>query len=263
MATLPSTPSRQLLASFLRERRARIQPQDVGLPSGVRRRTRGLRREEVAQIAGIGLTWYTWLEQAREIRVSTSFLDSVAEALRLDSAECEYLHTLAHGTMSASSQPQVAPMLQRMLDALPQPAYLLDMHWDVLAWNAATARQLTDYAQLPPAQRNSMLQVFLDPACRQRLLNWEHHARVAIAMFRLDVGRASDDPRFTALLNELQRGSPEFAQWWPQQDVKTREHGIKRFRQDDASIACYEHTAFTVDGTPGLRMVVYTPVSDA
>ncbi|RUL72441.1 helix-turn-helix transcriptional regulator [Dyella choica] len=259
MATLPSLSSRELLASFLRERRARLQPQDVGLPPGVRRRTRGLRREEVAQIAGIGLTWYTWLEQARDIQVSGAFLDNLAKALRLNPAEREYLFALAQ-ERSPPVKPQVSPVLQRMLDGTPQPAYLLDMHWDVLAWNATAKTLLTDFGVMAPEQRNTMLYVFLDPRCKATLLHWEHHARIAIAMFRLDAASAGDDPRFAALLDELLRGSHEFAQWWPQQDVKSREHGVKRYRQEDGSVTCYEHTAFAVEGTPGLRMVVYTRV---
>jgi transcriptional regulator with XRE-family HTH domain len=261
MATLPSLSSRELLASFLRERRARLKPQDVGLPAGTRRRTQGLRREEVAQIAGIGLTWYTWLEQARDIRVSDSFLDNLAKALQLNHAEREYLLTLAQERTNPAT-PQIPPSLQRMLDAMSQPAYLLDRHWDVLAWNKASVRLLDDFGARPVEQRNTMLHVFLSTACRERMLNWEHHARIAIAMFRLDVGGASDDPRFATLLDELLRGSREFAQWWPQQDVKTREHGIKRYRQPDGSVECYEHTALTVDGMPGVRMVVYTQVDE-
>ncbi|HUB91443.1 MAG TPA: helix-turn-helix transcriptional regulator [Dyella sp.] len=261
MATLPSLSPRELLASFLRERRARLQPQDVGLPPGVRRRTRGLRREEVAQIAGIGLTWYTWLEQARDIRVSSAFLDNLAKALRLDQAEREYLFTLAQ-EKTGPPKPQATPALQRMLDGMAQPAYLVDTHWDVVAWNAATIHLLTDFGAMLPEQRNTMLYVFLDPHCRQTLLNWEHHARVAIAMFRFDIAGAGDDARFAALTDELLRGSREFAQWWPQQDVKTREHGTKRYHQEDGSIACYEHTAFAVEGTPGLRMVMYTRVEE-
>jgi transcriptional regulator with XRE-family HTH domain len=261
MATLPSLSPRELLASFLRERRARLQPQDVGLPRGTRRRTQGLRREEVAQLAGIGVTWYTWLEQARDIRVSSTFLDNLAKALCLNNAEREYLLTLAQERANPAV-PQVSASLQRMLDATSQPAYLLDVHWDVLAWNAAAACVFGDFGTVPPAQRNTMLHVFLSPECRRNMLNWEHHARIAIAMFRLDAGGAGDDPRFAELLDELLRGSQEFAQWWPQQDVKTREHGIKRYRQADGGIQCYEHTALIVDGAPGLRMVVYTRVDD-
>lgn len=259
--TVPA-PSRQLLAQFLRERRARLQPSDVGLPPGARRRTRGLRREEVAQLAGIGPTWYTWLEQARDINVSAAFLDNLAAALRLDADEREYLHALAgpppeppeHGSGDMPKS------LQRMLDRIAAPAQITDARWDVRAWNAPAAALFGDYGTMPPAWRNTVCRVFLDPAMRALLVDWEQDARQLLARFRLDVGRAGADPAFTGLVEQLRRDSAEFATWWAAQDVLGRGHGRKRLRDANGRIATYEYTAFSIDGAPGLRMAVYTPI---
>lgn len=261
MSTAPTASSRQLLAAFLRERRARLQPADVGLPALGRRRTRGLRREEVAQLAGIGLTWYTWLEQGRAINVSAAFLEQLAAALRLNATEREYLLALAQGrdTAPPSPVPPVPPAVQRMLDALPVPAQVTNARWDVLAWNAPAVALFGDYAQLPAEQRNSLYRVFLDPAMRRLLVDWEQDARQLLARFRLDAGRAGADPAFAALIETLRRDSAEFAQWWSAQDVLGRGEGRKRFRRADGTIATYEYQALSIDGCPGLRMAVYIP----
>ncbi|MGO1080383.1 helix-turn-helix transcriptional regulator [Inquilinus sp. CA228] len=263
---LQRTADRRALSDFVRDRRARTSPDEVGLPAGSRRRTPGLRREEVAQLAGVGVTWYTWFEQGRAIQVSADFLERVCRALRLDPAERQHLYALAqhhpppHPTPGL---PTVSPILQALLDTLPNPAYIKTARWDVLAWNAAAAALFGDYAPIPPAQRNGLWLVFTDPCYRRLMVDWEADARRVLAKFRLDHSRAGGDPAFAALVEALQAASPEFRRWWPGQDVAERSEGIKRIRHDTLGLLEFAHATFTVEGAPDLRMVTYTPVPRA
>ncbi|WP_437123430.1 helix-turn-helix transcriptional regulator [Tistlia consotensis] len=257
------TEERRALAAFVRDRRARTRPEEVGLSGGPRRRTPGLRREEVALLAGIGLTWYTWFEQGRDIQVSTAFLERLARALRLDRAERIHLFSLAqrrpppHEPVSADTLP---PAIQRMLDGLSNPAYVKNQRWDVLGWNAAAALLFEGCIALEPGLSNIVLQLFGNPRCRRRMIDWEGDARRALAKFRLDYGRAQGDPAFEALVEQLEAASPEFRRWWPRQDVSGSGEGIKRFDHETLGELEFEHTAFLVESAPDLRLVVYTPI---
>lgn len=251
------------LSAFLKSRRARLVPLDVGLPAGPRRRTPGLRREEVAQLARVGVTWYTWFEQGRDVRVSTDFLESVARALRLDAAERRHLFALAQNRpppLVPLPSSNVTPVLRRMLDSLPNPSYLKTARWDVLAWNHALATVFGDLADIPPEKRNVLWLVFADPQYRQTMADWETDARAMLAKFRLEFGHHSDDPAFAQLVRELREISPEFHRWWPQQNVLSRSDGAKRFLHRALGEIQFEHTTFLVDDAPDLRLVVYTPL---
>lgn len=251
--------SRDGLAEFLRTRRERLSPADVGLPSGGRRRTPGLRREEVAALAGVGLTWYTWLEQGREIGVSSAFLDSLARVLRLDAAERRHLYLLAHArppVEPARTWCQVPPLVGRLVhDLAPHPAYVLNLRWDVLAHNAP-AEAAFGFAAQPPARRNLLWMLFTDPGLRERLVDWERQAPEMLSSFRRDHARATRDADTLGLVEELERVAPEFRAWWRRHEVHAPCSGVRRLRLDGAPVA-FEHTTLTVDEERHLRLVVY------
>ena len=263
VTSLQRTADRRALSDFVRDRRARTSPDEVGLPAGSRRRTPGLRREEVAQLAGVGVTWYTWFEQGRAIQVSADFLERVCRALRLTATERSHLYALAQHRPPPHAAPgplAVSPILQALLDSLPNPAYIKTTRWDIVAWNAASTALLGDYALIPPAERNSLWMMFTDPRWRRMIPDWEGAARRVLAKFRLDHGRAGGDPAFAQLVEALQAASPEFRRWWPGQDVSERSEGIKRIRHDTLGLLEFAHATFVVEGAPDLRMVTYTPV---
>ncbi len=264
MQNLTRTAARRELAEFVLARRSRTKPDDVGLPTAARRRTPGLRREEVAQLAGVGVTWYTWFEQGRDVRVSIHFLERVSQALRLNTAERVYLFTLAQHRPPPHAPialPTISTAVLAMLNSLPNPAYITTPRWDVAAWNPPATALFCDYAQLPPEQRNHLWLVFTDPACRRLLRDWETEARRMLAKFRLDYGRANGDPTFEALVTTLGAASAEFRRWWPLQDVSGLGEGIKRLRHPTLGEVHLEHTAFLVEGATDLRLVIYTPAA--
>ncbi|KAI94951.1 XRE family transcriptional regulator [Rhodomicrobium udaipurense JA643] len=253
---------RRPLGDFLQSRRGRLNPAECGFPAG-RRRTPGLRREEVAQLAGVSVTWYTWLEQGREIQVSTQTLEGIARALRLDRAEREHLFLLAQGRPPAMAEwrpREITAALQRMLDGLTySPAYIRTKRWDIVGWNRAVAMTFADYGAMEPHERNSIRLVFAHPAWRTLMVDWEADAKKALAVFRADFARAGNDPRFLELVDELDRLSPEFHQWWPRHDVRNHGEGVKAVRHPKVGLMSLEYTAFIVESDPDLRMVVYTP----
>jgi transcriptional regulator with XRE-family HTH domain len=207
-------PRRVELSRFLRSRRARVRPEEVGLSAGGRRRTPGLRREEVALLADVGVSWYTWLEQGRDIHVSEPLLERLARALRLTPTERAHLFELAHGRPAA--RPVISPgtvsgTLQRVIDAHPFPALVSTRRWDVLAWNEPAVILYGDFGLLPIEQRNGLWSMFMNPERRARMPGWENDARRAVAGFRLDAARAAERTEFDALAAELTRISPEWA----------------------------------------------------
>jgi transcriptional regulator with XRE-family HTH domain len=219
--------ARRELAAFLQACRRRLSPQQVGLPSGERRRVKGLRREEVAALAGIGVTWYTWLEQGRDIQVSETTLNSLAQALCLSEAERTYLFLLASPDSSRHFVPIKPPTLdedpasvQHLLDALnPYPALLRDHHWDVLAWNQAEAA-LTPWASIAPPERNLLLYLFTHPCARQHMPQWQEYARSVLQVFRLTWSQFLPDERLISIIDHLQQASSEFREWWQQHTVQ-------------------------------------------
>lgn len=247
--------------SFLRDRRERLDAAALGL--GGRRRTPGLRREEVAQRAHISTTWYTWLEQGRGGAPSPRVLDSLAEALMMTEAEREHLFLVAIGRPPKAHAPGregISPRLQRLLDAMTMiPATVATSAWDIVAWNRAATLTLTDYAALPPGERNILRRMFLDPATRAAQSDWESVARFLVATFRAETARAGETERSAALLAELNAGSAEFARLWTDNDVRTTGEGAKTIRHAKVGEITFEFSSFAIDGRPDLKLMVYNP----
>ncbi|MFI9050733.1 helix-turn-helix transcriptional regulator [Streptomyces sp. NPDC053427] len=256
---------RRRLAEFLRSRRERITPSEAGIPAGPRRRTPGLRREEVAQLSGVSVTWYTWLEQARDISVSRQVLTSLARALMLSSVECRHLFALADER--PPEQPPgrgPGPALQRLVDALePHPAYLLDANWDLVGWNRAEAGLIGDPAQLEPAERNLLWLVFTDPALRTLLVDWNGQARNLVAQFRADARQQFGEPRFERLTAELRRRSPEFRTWWEAHDLA--DFGSSRWDFDHPVVGSltFDYVKMAALDAPGVKLFACMPADAA
>ncbi len=252
------------LGDYLRDRRTRLDPAAFGL-SGVRRRTRGLRREEVAQRANISATWYTCLEQGRGGAPSADVLDRISRALMLTDVEREHLFLIGLGRppdVKYRKSEGVTPRLQRVLDALePSPALIRTAIWDVVAWNRAATVMLTDYGALPPEQRNILRFIFLDPRARAAQYDWQSVARFVVGAFRIDASRAGAMAEVEPLVSELCSRSPEFATMWRDNDVQAPHgDGVKCIRHPVLGPLTFEYSAFIIDGRTDLTMVVYNPV---
>jgi transcriptional regulator with XRE-family HTH domain len=254
-----------LLGTYLRDRRAKLDPAALGLPSE-RRRTLGLRREEVAQRANISPTWYTCLEQGRGGAPSADVLERISRALLLTDVEREHLFLLGLGRppdVRYRKSDGVTPRLQRVLDALdPHPAVIRTAIWDVVAWNRAATVMLMDYGSLPPEQRNILRFIFLDPRARAAQYDWESVARFVLGSFRVDAARAGAAAEVEPLVDELCKLSPEFKTMWRDNDVRAA-HGeaIKHIRHPVIGPLAFEYSAFAVDGRTDLTMVVYNPAT--
>jgi len=255
-----------LLGAYLKDRRAKLDPAAFGFASE-RRRTPGLRREEVAQRANISPTWYTWLEQGRGGAPSADVLDRIAQALMLTDVEREHLFLLGLGRppeVRYRKDEGVTPRLQRVLDALePSPALIRTATWDVVAWNRAATVMLTDYGSLPPEQRNILRFIFLDPRVRAAQYDWASVARFVVGAFRVDAARAGAAAEVEPLVDELCRLSPEFKVMWRDNDVRSHGEGVKHIRHPVLGPIAFEYSAFAVDGRPDLNMVVYNPATPA
>ena len=244
-----------LLGAYLRDRRMKLDPAAFGFPPE-RRRTSGLRREEVAQRANISPTWYTWLEQGRGGAPSADVLDRISRALMLTDVEREHLFLLGLGRppeVRYRKNESVTPRLQRVLDALdPSPALIRTAIWDVVAWNRAATVMLGDYAALPPHQRNVLRVIFLDPRARAVQYNWESVARHVVGAFRVDAARAGAAEEVGPLVDELCQLSPEFRTMWRDNDVRGR-HGeaVKQIRHPVLGPLAFEYSTFSVDGRTG------------
>ncbi|UTW08209.1 helix-turn-helix transcriptional regulator [Pseudomonas benzenivorans] len=252
--------TRTELAEFLRSRRERISPEEVGLPAGSRRRTPGLRREEVAALAGVGLSWYTWLEQGRDISVSASFLDNLSRTLKLDATERRHLFLLAHQRLPPEPGRTwcvVPPLIHRLMGDLPsRPAYVLNLRWDVLAWNAAADR-LFGFSAQPAERRNLLWLLFTAQAMRELFNPWEEQALQILSSFRRDFVRATQDPDIVALVKDLEKASPDFRAWWRQQDIHGPCQGVRHLHIQGVGPVDFEHTTLTIDEDRHLRLVYY------
>jgi transcriptional regulator with XRE-family HTH domain len=257
---------RRELGAFLRSRRERLTPSATGIATGLRRRTPGLRREEVAMIAGVGTTWYTWLEQGRDVRPSVEVLTALSEALRLDAAEKRHLFTLA-GRQQPERRRIVAgkvegPLLHMLQSLVLQPAYVVGPRWDVLAWNDGAVAIFGDYGLLEGDARNIIHGVFTDPHRRHLLVDWEQGARASLAAFRAESAKYVGDPDFERLIALMMRSSPEFREWWPQRDVVHRLSGMKHLRHPAAGPMVFEHMSLSIDDGSDMKLIVYTPLAE-
>ncbi|MFE1432167.1 MULTISPECIES: helix-turn-helix transcriptional regulator [Streptomyces] len=264
---MPPSVNRTELREFLRSRRARVTPEDVGIPATVRRRTPGLRREEVAQLAGIGITWYTWLEQGRPINVSSQVLDAVARTLFLSAAEREHLYRLAEVPQPpAISDPpiELPDHLDSVLGALdPLPAMLVDGRTDVLRWNRAYAALHPALVSAPPGRRNTLWQLFAAPEEQPRIVNREEQAPEAVAGFRYRYSQNAGDARWQDFVARLCTASPLFSRLWATHDVAPPHLCDKRYDIPGIGEVSLRATSMELTDHPGVRLVVQTPTDES
>jgi transcriptional regulator with XRE-family HTH domain len=259
---------RQDLADFLRTRRMRLTPEQLGLSGGGRRRTPGLRREEVAQRANVGVSWYTLLEQGRDIHPSREVLQSIAGALQLTPDERQHLFILAEQQPVPEPQvadEQVSPALRRVLDGLnPFPAYIIGRHWEYLAWNTAAEHVMMLSKSGSTYGYNAIWRMFADPDSHQLLRspNWEQVAQKVLEEFRAESARYAHEAWFQQLVADLQRVSPEFRAWWPQHGVRGIAETHKELDHPVVGSLKFEHTTLQVPTMPHLKLMVYTPLPD-
>jgi transcriptional regulator with XRE-family HTH domain len=259
MTTALTAAQRRALGDFIRAQRSKLPPAAVGLPAGARRRTPGLRREEVAQLGGMSATWYTWIEQGRDVSVSPAALARLARTLRLSAAERRYLFDLAgKRDPSEPAEPDdigVPSAVVASLAAMALPAYLLDGRWRARAWNAPAARLFVGWLD-GPHDRNLLRYIFLTAEARTLICDWEHRARRVVAEFRADCSRHLEDPALAALLDELRRRSAFFAQLWDEHAVLGREGGERTFSHPQDGFLRYEQISFTLANRPELKLVM-------
>ncbi len=254
----------QKLGKFLQDRRSKLDPASFGF-SSARRRTPGLRREEVAQRANISSAWYICLEQGRGGAPSADVLENLAKALLLTDAEREHLFLIGLGRAPESRYrppDAIEPRLQRVLDKLsPAPAFIKTATWDVVAWNKAATVFWPNLGLNAGQERNTLRMVFLDPHAQTLYYEWEAVARMAVAAFRADVARAGAMAEITAMVDELSRSSPAFKAMWQDNDVSDNGHAVKNLRHPVLGIMSFEASTFGVDGRQDLTMVVFLPAS--
>ncbi len=274
MAVASSPSRRDELRAFLRSRRARLSPADVGLPDdGARRRTPGLRREELAAVAGVGVSWYTWLEQGRDIHPSPDVLDAVARALRLDPAERATLFALARtelplpddsGLSAGDDDDDGRALLVSLVEALhPTPAYLLGPMTQILAWNRAASALFGSPDHLAPERRSLLWMLLIDPGKAQDNPGREATARNMVARFRSEYARHAGEPAYEQFITELGERSPQFAQWWEEHEVTDTQRGTKTLEHPTLGTLRLHHAQTVPTGAPDLRLTVYAPADAA
>ena len=246
---------------FLRSRREKLSPKTVGLAAGRRRRTSGLRREEVAELAGIGVDWYVRLEQGRTVNPSITTVDALARALRLSKAEHSHLRALARDTdRRAFAIESVPDAIRRMVEGLNSPAYITGRRWDLLVWNAA-AEETFGFSRFGESDRNVLLHMLTDPATRKLFgASWADEAKRMVAQFRVTYDVWAGDGAFAGLLEQLRERSPEFIAWWEAHEVRGTASGRKTLNHPKKGLLQFEYSSFQANDDPGLKLVIYTPV---
>ncbi|KPV55827.1 DNA-binding protein [Paenibacillus sp. A3] len=259
----------QALSAFLKAQRAKVLPQNVGLPVGTRRRTPGLRREEVAQLAGVSPTWYTWLEQGRDIKVSKSVLDCVAAALQLTVDERKYLFSLALETGAGSHTlieelPEISPSLRRILQELRFcPTIISDRRCHIVGWNEAASHVFLNFHHIPVEQRNMIRLLFTQKEFQRLAVNWEHFVRGFLAIFRAYYGQYVEDEWYERFLAEMKEVHPDFDRLWEQSEVSSAPEVLIEFRHAKAGKMLFHLTSLQVQGSSDLRCSIYTPAPDS
>lgn len=255
----PTDAQRRALGDFIRALRGRLTPSTFGIEAGSRRRTPGLRREEVAQLCGMSPTWYTWIEQGRDVSVSPAALARIARMLQLSPAERAYLFELAGkrdpSFRAGEDAMDAPPALVASIDAIALPAYLLDRAWNARAWNARAARLFVGWLDRP-GDRNLLRYIFLDPAARSLICDWQDRAQRVLAEFRADYSRHLEDPQMRALIDELSQRNPLFARSWKAQIVIGREGGERTFNHPQDGFLRYDQITFNLANRPEFKLVL-------
>jgi transcriptional regulator with XRE-family HTH domain len=258
---------RQELGQFLTVLRERSAPEAFGFATGRRRRAKGLRREEVAQLAGISPTWYTWIEQGREVNVSAEVLARLAATLQLTRSERAYLFEMAgrrDAEEAESHEDQVPDILISLLDDIAPPVYLMGRYWDMLGWNANAAVLFAGWLDTPQARTPNLLRfVFLDELARTLLVDWEVRARRIVAEFRADCRTRLEEPALQRLVDELAEESPDFARYWKQHDVIDRQGGRRDFRHASYGMVSYQQLTMHPVDQEALKLVILEPIAEA
>ncbi|WP_151734668.1 helix-turn-helix transcriptional regulator [Paenibacillus tengchongensis] len=260
----------QALSEFLKSRRAAVSPAAAGLPEGTRRRTPGLRREEVAQLAGVSSTWYTWLEQGRDIKASPSVLECIAGALRLTKDERSYLFALALDSGPASpaysleEEPEISPALQKILRELTTcPTIVSDRRCAIVGWNEAAAQVFLDFAKLDRKERNMIRLLFVRQEFKRLAVNWEEFVRGYLAIFRAYYGQYVDDGWYDEFISSMKAEHPEFNRLWEESRVSSAPDVVLEFRHAKAGKMLFHLTSLQVHGGADLRCSIYTPAGDS
>lgn len=267
-SVLESNTQREELARFLKSRREKVLPAEVGITASPRRRAPGLLREEVAQLAGISATWYTWMEQARPTNPSLPVLTRLGSALRLDPAERAHLINLARPDLAPASPAQPtqelpASLLSTLRGLSPHPVYVTDLYWNVVAWNEPATRLFGDFGAVAPEARNILDLLFLDAGWRMLFADWEEIAKGALAQYRAQTARLHDDPVCRARIARLMEASDAFAQWWPRQDVRGPATWRKAINHPAFGHMVFDYAALRTDIAGGeVQFIIYTPVED-
>lgn len=256
------------LSAFIKAQRAKITPESVGLPPGARRRTPGLRREEVAQLAGVSPTWYTWLEQGRDIQVSSSVLDSIANVLQMNADERKYLFSLAleSGPMASLKQeenpPEISPSLQKILQELVFcPTIISDRRCQIVGWNQAASHVFLNFEQIPVEERNMIRLLFTRKEFQRLAVNWEHFASGFLAIFRAYYGQYVEDEWYEQFLSEMRSVHPAFQPLWEESKVSSSPEVLIEFRHAKAGKMLFHLTSLQVHGSSDLRCSIYTPAA--
>jgi len=261
----PDSARRKVLGDFLRSARARVQPADVGLPLGQRRRTPGLRREEVAQLCDISTTWYTWIEQGRPVTVSSAVLARLASVLRLERAERHYLFELAECTdpeHDRDAGDELPPIVADCVHSITAAAYILDRCWNVMSWNEAFLKLFDGWPERDE-QPNLLRYIFLDPAARSLVVDWEERASRVVAEFRADAGPHAEEAGVRDVIQQLLRESPVFAHWWTRHTVVDRKGGVRDFQHPREGRLSYQQITFRLAVRPDCKLVMLLPLADA
>lgn len=257
------------MSDFLKAKRSKIHPQMVGLPTGTRRRTPGLRREEVAQLAGVSTTWYTWLEQGRDINVSTFVLDSVSKALQLNMDERKYLYALATGEgtkpeLMMENEPKISPSLNKILQELKVcPTIISDRRCNIVGWNEAAANVFLNFAEIDYDKRNLIYLLFARKELKSLAVNWEHFVNGYLAIFRTYYGQYVADPWYDQFIDKMEKEYSEFHDMWNQSEVSSAPEVIIEFRHAKVGKMLFHLTSLQIQGTNELRCSIYTPSEES
>ena len=256
---------REELSRFLKATRARLSPTEVGLPPGERRRTKGLRREEVAALAGMSVTWYTWFEQGRDVHLSVQMLERLGRTLRLDSNEREFLFALAQHRpppLETQIDEEIRPATQHLLDALSIPALVMVDDWTVIAWNQLVARAFRDYGELPRTERNLFRILMLSDRYRTDADHYREMGRRLTARFKWDYSRTTKPEVFEAIISEMTEQSELFREVWQESDILPYFEHINTADMPGVGEISFRHTSYAIEGSPGQRLILFAPLDE-